>query len=190
MLLDILSYTASKINNQQIFKLVTNTNHSLPLNSKIEIEITGATNITFNGNFIFLVFDETTLLYKEPIFENLPINEKEEIVAGTIVANTVDRIILIAEDLIIGKKFKYTITQNGNYKILLDDTKMYAIQYFQHYNKITVGSRANDTDRIIYPPNDNYPLAIYSEKWLIIDYVKNSNSSKDGIIEIRLTLLN
>ena len=181
-IINISSYTSEKKQGIHTLTITTTTNHNLAV-EYIDISITGATSLEYNGTFRFQVINQTTL--KSRIGIETGIYQPLTIIAGTIVANTVDYITL-SPQVINAKSNLYKITQNGDYQIALIDTNIYRIIYTNVANNIKLGERLSDNDRILYTTETEYPKGVgRGSKWLIIE-------AKDVVktIEIRLVILN
>lgn len=179
--LNILSYQYAYDNGQLILEIKTNGNHGIKTDY-VNILIAGASDNTYNGTFKFFIVNDTTLRYKQAIFEAKPYTREFANVLGTITANTIDYTILTAEVISTSANL-YTITQTGNYQIELTVDNLYKIIYPQTENyTIKVGERLSDIDKIFY---GNKPSGIYRAKWLIIEALKITDT-----LEIRLVIMN
>ena len=77
-------------------------------------------------SFKFYVISPTTLKFSQEIYTNQAIITPLVDVAGVIVADTIDNNTL-AQTTINAKALLYTISALGDYKILVDETKVYRI---------------------------------------------------------------
>ena len=183
-LLTISAYKQYNNQGQQVLIMETTGNHGIEA-SYIDIAITGATDIKYNGTFKFSIKDDTTLEYREEVYTSEPILTQPTLVDGVIVANTVDYITLAPANLSPTADL-YTITADGDYQISLDESKLYKIKYFPEKRLgIKVGERLNDTDRILYAEKSFKPISIYKSKWLILE-----TEGFEEELEIRLITMN
>lgn len=180
--LNVASYTSEKKQGIHTLTIITTTNHNLAV-EYIDIQITGATEPQYNGTFRFQIINETTL--KSIIGIEIGIYQPLTIIAGTIVANTIDYITL-SPQVINSKSNLYKITQTGNYQISLNENHIYRVIYEDIVSNVKVGERLSDTDRILYAKESQYPTGIgRGTKWLIAE-VKEVKKP----LEIRLVNLN
>lgn len=183
-ILNISSYKQYNNNGQLVLILETTGNHNIKT-KYTDIQISGATNSSYNGIFRFFIINNTTLEYRQEIYESSPILTKPTVVAGTIVADTISYTTLTPQNLATDCNL-YTINVSGNYQIALDPVNIYKIIYSELAGyQMVIGERLNDTDRILYAQDIPKPISIYKSKWLMLEV---SNLSQN--LEVRLVKLN
>ena len=180
--LSVASYTSEKKQGFWTLTITTTGNHNLAV-EYLDIAITGATDTQYNGTFRFQVIDATTLKCSQGV--EVGIYQPLTIIAGSIVANTIDYITL-SPQVINAKSNLYKITQIGNYQISLNETNIYRLIYENITSNIKVGERLSNDDRILYAKKSQYSTGVgRGTKWLIIEAKEVKKP-----IEIRLVNLN